>query len=281
MKYKNKYIKPKYLIFRFFILLCFFNINKTVLSEQIPLFKSLKYRKEDIEALPVFICNNKTDCPFYSSGCINVKPATETTKAINICNMSFICHGNLRCKAYESENHNIFHLDDGNAEIGIAFVNKYTYTKSGGENIENKTILQSCNNKLYKKGFCSTENCKNNDTMCYTGVCNNDVCIKKNSIKDYICRVNYNDINNMKIECKLSNQEPCISNEQCDSNICHPLNYCTSSKSIKPLKKIILKQRFKSGLTFLLYFITFLLVIFSIIQISTKYTSKNKDYKKI
>jgi len=104
--------------------------------------------------------------------------------------------------------------------------------------------------------------------------------MKRKLIKDYICRINYNDIHNMKMECKLSNQEPCTANEECDSNICHS-QFCLSNENIKPMKNVLLKQKFKRGLTFLIYFVVFSVIIFSILITTIYLNSRYNNYKKL
>lgn len=197
--------------------------------------------------------------------------------------MSFICHGKNKCKSFESFNNNVFNLNKGNSENGFKFIDKNTYISSNGKNKNNNIILHSCNSNLYKKGYCETENCHKNNTMCLSGYCHNNICLKRKYIKDYICRVNYKDISDLKIECKLSNDEHCTSNEECDSNYCNSMNYCMSHKDIQPIKSILLKQNLTHGLHFLLYFIMYSFIIYSVLIIYRIYKKikSNNSYKEL
>ncbi|OUM65875.1 hypothetical protein PIROE2DRAFT_7034, partial [Piromyces sp. E2] len=85
-------------------------------------------------------------------------------------------------------------------------------------NVVSKPILKTCHEEQAEKEICSTNNCEN-DNDCYSGKCDDGVCIN-NTSTIYLCKGRIDNTNNV-FKCGKQNQMKCVNNNDCYDNLCN------------------------------------------------------------
>lgn len=238
-----------------------------------------EYTLDVVKELKLITCKSDKDCnKGYQTNCLIPEGKKE-----GHCITTLYCHGNNdKCvfEVVEEENENDSKDKDKKSPVVVTY--EHVNTIQNEEEIQEPTlILESCNKEEASLKNCFTRKCEKNE-QCFSGTCENNVCITDEKKPLYICSNDKNifeglsDNNNFKIDsltCKLAEEEICKESADCVTGNCQKLediedtSICTLSYSGMEKVKFI--------------FEIFLLILFIIISfLIFKSCGKRRTHKK-
>jgi len=197
-------------------------------GEYLGTFKYTNYTMKDIEGFDAIRCKTDEDCPEYSNGCaLYTHWDGEQDVEYHLCEMTFMCHDNSTCLYIR--NASTYYINVKGIEYGIAFASNSTLEEKDIKN-EEKVILHSCSEEMFRHNLCETDTCYSNDN-CFSKHCSHDTCIVNLNYPSYICRLDWMDADERpEMQCKKANGEKCSIDDDCDQiNVCDDsMEVCTS-----------------------------------------------------
>lgn len=221
-------------IYFLFISLLFLLIINKVLGSTTK-FLNTNYTLDFIKSsAEVVKCTPNTECPHYSGGChVMDVDIHSNTYGSGFCNLSFICRQDKNC-VVERKEEILFNDNNHN------YLSTQTYDlKEGFSEMEGDFYVSSC--QVEENNIQNTINnndCKTNNN-CYSGICQNGICISDTTNPTYHCNLIYHDTKKEpNIECTPIDQNKCGKDKKCSSN------YCNNFKR----NEIITEQEIDSGI---------------------------------
>jgi len=197
-----------------FLAVCLINTFSNVFGYS-TLFLNTNYTMEDVKNSEIIKCKGNSLCPHYSGGCnvMNVNMQSNDY-GTGYCNLSFICRKDRNC---------VVELKDSLSTETGSYLNTQTYeVKENFSEIKEDFFVSSCNVDDINKYTVVTEtnNCKN-DANCYSGSCQNGICVSDPDNPTYHCFLDYPDTEKAPIlKCEIIDQVKC-DNDKCYSNKCN------------------------------------------------------------
>ncbi|OUM65040.1 hypothetical protein PIROE2DRAFT_60273 [Piromyces sp. E2] len=180
-------------------------------------FLNTNYSLDTVKNAEIVKCSGDSACPHYSAGChVMDMDIHSNTYGSGYCNLAFICRPDKNC-VVELKEDLLFSDNTHN------YLSTQTYTlKEGFSKIEDDLFVSSCSVDDINQYSVSTEsNSCNTDTNCYSGKCQNGICISDSNNPTYHCYLDYPDTTKAPIiKCDVIDQLKC-DNNRCSSNYCN------------------------------------------------------------